>query len=150
MDTHGRLLCSSRYNAAPKEIIIVTIEKKRHAIPKTNLVGNDLRKSSSAYRAVRIPKNIKTEVDDVKRESPFATVNIMNGLLSVSNIMGRPLISLLPPGTVKAVVNMTAAIRVPTIILDPAVFFIHFSPSFARSLCSSVNKVAGFLLFAFT
>ncbi|KAL7616409.1 hypothetical protein Lser_V15G00244 [Lactuca serriola] len=149
METHSNVLWSIRYIAAAKETIMVTIEKKRHAIPKINLVGKDIRKSFSAYLAVRIPKNINTEVDDAKRDSPFDIIKIMNVFLSVYNMMGRPDLSLVPPGMVKAVVNMTAAIRVPTIILDPAVFFIHFSPSFARSLCSSVNNVLGFQLFSF-
>nr|GEY39080.1 hypothetical protein [Tanacetum cinerariifolium] len=87
METHGKLLRSIRYIAAAKEIIMLTIEKKRQAIPKTNLVGKEIRKSSSAYRAVRIPKNINTEVDDEKRESPFDTIKIKNVLLSLSNII---------------------------------------------------------------
>lgn len=65
-------------------------------------------------------------------------------------MVGKPLSFLLPPGTVKAVVNMTAAMSVPTIMLDPAVFFIQDSASLESFLCSSVNKVIGVLLFSFT
>lgn len=65
-------------------------------------------------------------------------------------MVGCPESFLLPPGTVKAVVNMTAAMRVPTIMLDPAVFFIQLSASLTSCLCSSLNKISGVLLFSFT
>lgn len=50
---------------------MVTMEKNRHASPKINLVGRDLRKSSSAYRAVRIPKNSNTDIEELNIDSPF-------------------------------------------------------------------------------
>ncbi|KAI8536042.1 hypothetical protein RHMOL_Rhmol10G0225000 [Rhododendron molle] len=62
----------------------------------------------------------------------------------------RPVFSLAPPGTVKAVENIRAAMRVPTTMPDAAVFFIHLSPSFANSSCSSVNRALGVLLATLT
>ncbi|KAL0462810.1 UNVERIFIED_CONTAM: hypothetical protein Slati_0168600 [Sesamum latifolium] len=140
-----------KYNAAPKDAIIVMMVKNKVVSPKINFVGKDLRKSFSAYRAVRIPKNINSNVDALNINSALETIKIKNGRGWDSNIVGRPVLSfLLPPGTVNAVVNIIAAMRVPTIMLDPAMLFIQLSASPTSCLCSSVNKIWGVLLFSFT
>ncbi|KAG6756949.1 hypothetical protein POTOM_037250 [Populus tomentosa] len=48
--------------------------------PMINLAGKDLRKSSSACRDVRIPKNINTNVDEEKREIASATIKTVEKL----------------------------------------------------------------------
>nr|GLL45493.1 hypothetical protein CTI12_AA390800 [Ipomoea trifida] len=49
--------------------------------------------------------------------------------------------SLLPPGTVIAAANTTVTMSAAIIEHAVAVSFIHFSPSFFKSLCSSVNTI---------
>ncbi|KAG6628863.1 hypothetical protein CIPAW_14G042000 [Carya illinoinensis] len=60
--------------AIEKAIIIVAIEKKRAKMPMIIFLGKDVRKSSSACRDVRIPKNIITEVEEENSERESATI----------------------------------------------------------------------------
>uniref|UniRef100_A0A6N2LSB0 Uncharacterized protein n=1 Tax=Salix viminalis TaxID=40686 RepID=A0A6N2LSB0_SALVM len=67
--------------AAQKKVtIMVAIEKKSVERPIINLVGKDLRKSSSA-----IPKNINTDVDEEKREIASDTIKTIKDSLSLKN-----------------------------------------------------------------
>uniref|UniRef100_A0A2C9VJS2 Uncharacterized protein n=1 Tax=Manihot esculenta TaxID=3983 RepID=A0A2C9VJS2_MANES len=43
-----------------------------------NLVGKDLRKSSSACRDIKIPKNINTDVEEEKRDTASAIIKTKN------------------------------------------------------------------------
>ena len=67
--------------AAQKVTIMAAMDKKSVERPKIKLVGKDLRKSSSAYRDVRIPKNINTDVDEEKREIASATIKTVKDFL---------------------------------------------------------------------
>jgi phosphoribosylformylglycinamidine (FGAM) synthase PurS component len=69
--------------AAQKVTVMVAIEKKSVERPIINLLGKDLRKSSSAYRDVRIPKNINTDVDEEKREIASATIKTVKDFSSL-------------------------------------------------------------------
>lgn len=84
----GRAISMTVHEAAQKVTIIAAIEKKRVERPIIIFLGKDSRKSSSAYLDVRIPKNIKTEVEEEKRDRAS---NIMKSLndLSRKNI-GKP------------------------------------------------------------
>lgn len=62
----------------PKVTIIVAIEKKRQERPTIIFVGKDLRKSSSLYRDVRIPKNINNEDVDANNDIASDTMKTMN------------------------------------------------------------------------
>lgn len=68
-----------KYSAEPKDASMVTMEKNKHVSPKINFVGKDLRKSSSAYLAVRIPKNINSDVHELNIDNAFDTMKIKNG-----------------------------------------------------------------------
>jgi phosphoribosylformylglycinamidine (FGAM) synthase PurS component len=70
--------------AAQKVTIMVAMEKKSVERPIINLVGKDLWKSSSAYRDVRIPRNINTDVDEEKREIASATIKTVKDSLSLN------------------------------------------------------------------
>ncbi|KAF4388661.1 hypothetical protein G4B88_018938 [Cannabis sativa] len=63
--------------AAQNAIVIVAIDMKSVRSPITNFVGNDLRKSSSAYLDVSIPKNINTEAVDEKSANNPAMCNMV-------------------------------------------------------------------------
>ncbi|KAF4379689.1 hypothetical protein F8388_023706 [Cannabis sativa] len=67
--------------AAQNAIVIVAIDMKSVRSPITNFVGNDLRKSSSAYLDVSIPKNINTEAVDEKSEKASDIIKILNNFL---------------------------------------------------------------------
>ena len=67
------------------------------ARPIINFFDSDSRKSSSAYRAVWMDKNTKTEVEEKIIPSASEIANTMNNLSQKK--IGMPL-SLLPPGTV--------------------------------------------------
>ncbi|GFY91249.1 hypothetical protein Acr_07g0014450 [Actinidia rufa] len=77
-----------------------------------------------------MPKNINTEVEEQNIDNAFDMKETKNSLYLRN--MGRPVLSSLLPGTVKAVVNMTAEMWVHTTMPEAAVFFIHLSPSFAK------------------
>ncbi|KAL1354038.1 hypothetical protein AAHE18_05G013600 [Arachis hypogaea] len=85
---------------------------------------------------------IKTEVEEAKSDIASATMKTLNAQ-SCRN-MGSPLCWLFPPGRVKAAAKRIVVIRVPTMEKAPAVSFAHFSPSFASSLCCSINISRGF------
>ncbi|CAB4268871.1 unnamed protein product [Prunus armeniaca] len=86
-------------------------------------VGKDVRKSSSAYRDVRIPKNINTEFVEEKSDIASETINTTN-IFSSKN-KGKPVPPLFPPGTVKAAANMMVIVRAPTIVQEVAFMGSH-------------------------
>lgn len=49
--------------------IMVTIEMKSDARPSINFLGNDSKKSPSAYREVRMDRNMRTEVEENIKET---------------------------------------------------------------------------------
>ncbi|GAV92194.1 hypothetical protein CFOL_v3_35575 [Cephalotus follicularis] len=111
--------------------------KNRVARPIINLKGRDFKKSSSAYFAVRIDKNINREVRDDKRASASEMINTSNAFLP-KKIVTPSL--LLPPGTVNAAGKTTLEIRVATTMQEFEVSFIQLSPFLTRSSCFSVNS----------
>ncbi|PKI52043.1 hypothetical protein CRG98_027575 [Punica granatum] len=115
-----RTICS----AAPNATIMVAMARNKDANPNINLFGSTRRKSSSAYRAVRIDKNIKMAVVEEKRAKASDAANNMKTCLFKNS--GVPLPSTLPPGTVKAAAKTTVAMRGycllnygPTWCIDP-------------------------------
>ena len=133
--------------AAQKAIIMVAIEKKRVERPIISFVGNRVRNLFSAYCEVRIPKNINTEVVAEKSEMESDIMKTMNK--SFPKNMGAP-VSSLPPGIVKAAENIMVTMSAATNELDAAISFIHFSPSFTKFACCSVNNSLGLFPSAFT
>ena len=133
--------CSIIKRAAEKAIIIVAIEKKRVERPMIIFLGKDSRKSSSAKRDVRIPKNIKTEVEEENRDRASDIIKSMNNF-SCKNI-GMPESWPLPPGTVKTAANIIVIMRAPATVQEVDVSFIHCSPSFIKSLWLFVNNSLG-------
>jgi phosphoribosylformylglycinamidine (FGAM) synthase PurS component len=85
--TIGIITCNLPSNiiirASQKVTIMVAMEKKSVERPIINFLGKDLRKSSSAYRDVRIPKNINTDVDEEKREIASATIKTVKDFSSL-------------------------------------------------------------------
>jgi hypothetical protein len=77
-EIHGKRSRSIIKSVMPKVIIIVAIEKKRQERPTIIFVGKDLRKSSSLYRDVRIPKNINNEDVDANNDIASDTMKTMN------------------------------------------------------------------------
>ena len=67
-ETQYHLWLSTIVAVAPKATIIA-VAKKREPRPVINFFGSDLRKSSSAYRVVRISKNINKEVKEENKAS---------------------------------------------------------------------------------
>ena len=126
---------------AENAIIMVAMEMKSVVSPIISLFGNDCRKSSSAYREVRMDRKIKIEVTEENRANASDTAKTINDLCCMN--IGLPVLLLLPPGTVNAAANMTVAIRVATTMHEDAVSFIHFSPSRKSPLCSSENSIRG-------
>lgn len=129
------------YIVAPKAIIIDAMERNKLIRPIINLFGRVKRKSASAQRELRMDKNINTEAVDAHKEREFAKANRIKGFCLLN--MGNPLSVLLPPGIVIAEAKPTVAISTAAIMPEFAVSFSHFSPSATRSLCSSVNTIAG-------
>lgn len=128
-------------NVAVKATIIVAMETNRDVKPTISLKGSNLRKSLSAYRDVRMDRNINMDVEAANNEIAF---DIAKTLKDISlNRIGNPLLSSLPPGKVNAAVKTTVVISVATRVHDSAVFFIHASPCIRKSLCSSVNRAWG-------
>ncbi|PKI32873.1 hypothetical protein CRG98_046737 [Punica granatum] len=108
------------YSAAPNATIMVAMARNKDANPNINLFGRARRKSSSAYRAVRIDKNIKMAVVEEKRANASDAANNMK-TCSFKN-SGMPLPSTLPPGTVKAAAKTTGYCFLnygPTWCIDP-------------------------------
>lgn len=78
MLTQGNCLCRIKYNADPNDAIMVTIEKNKQIRPEISFVGKETRKSCSALHAVRIPRNIKTEVVELNIDIAFETIRNKN------------------------------------------------------------------------
>ncbi|KAK0594941.1 hypothetical protein LWI29_002006 [Acer saccharum] len=146
-ETQCHLPPSTIVRVAPKAIIIAAMAKKRDPRPIINFFGNDSRKSSTAYRAVKIAKNISREVREENRPSASEIANNVNAF--VRKKIGIPLSSTLPPGTVKAAANSTVAIRAETSMQELEVSFIHFSSCSANSLCSILKTSIAVSLFMF-
>ena len=126
----------------PKTTIMVTMEKNKVPRPIINLVGNDLRKSSSLYRDVRIPRNTRAEVADENNDKASDIMKTTKKWLLKSK--GFPVSTLRPPGIASATENIMVAMRVATTLQDDATPLAHSSPSLAKPLCWSVNKRWGF------
>ncbi|RDY10675.1 hypothetical protein CR513_04767, partial [Mucuna pruriens] len=116
--------------------IMLIIEINSATSPDINFKGSDLRKSSSAYREMRIDKKIRIEVDEEINAKASDNANTRNE---------DPELSLLPPGTLNAAENTPVAIRVETTMQEFAVRFIHDSPFFSNSSCSLVNSSLGIM-----
>lgn len=123
-----------------KAAIIVTIETNNPIKPVMSFKGNDLRKSCSAYREVRIDKNISIEVEELNKDRALHKEKTIKEAWFTKT--GVPLLST-PPGRVKAAAKTTVAMRVATTEQDCAVCFIHSSPFVLKLLCSLVNKTWG-------
>ena len=128
--------------ADEKATIMAPIDRKRVKKPTINFVGKDVRKSSSAKRDVRIPKNTMTEVVEEHSDIISATIKVLNALLCKYN--GIPVLPSIPPGTVTAAANIivmtSAAISAEE---EVAVSFIDNCPSFTRFLWLIVNTSRG-------
>ncbi|KAJ9550918.1 hypothetical protein OSB04_014963 [Centaurea solstitialis] len=66
---------------ALKATIIAVVEKNRVYIPKIIRLGNRIRKSCSAKRAVRIDENINSEVQDVNSDIASDIAKIVKAIL---------------------------------------------------------------------
>lgn len=128
-------------NVAVKATIIVAMDTNKDDKPTISLKGSNFIKSLSAYRDVRIDRNINMDVAEANNETALDIANTLNA--ASFNRIGDPSLSSLPPGKVKAAVKTTVAMSVATSVHDSAVFFIHSSPSNLKFLCSSVNKAWG-------
>lgn len=124
---------------AVKATIMVAIEISNKMRPHMSFNGNDTRKSLSAYREVRIDRNISIEAVEVNNDMAFDMAKTTKDDLLTKT--GLPVSLLLPPGSWKAAEKTTVAIRVATKAHDSAVFFIHCSPLILSPSCSSLNKV---------
>ena len=116
---------------AQKVIFMVAMERIRVERPTIIFLGKDLRKSSSAYRDVRMPRNINNEVEAESRDRASDIIKTIK-TFSFKKV-GKPKSWSLPPGTVIAAANIMVTIRAATTVQEDAVSFIHFSPSFTNS-----------------
>ena len=82
-------------------------ERNRVTRPNINLLGRAKRKSSSAYRVVRMDRHISAEAMDRKRERASETAKTLKAI-SLEKF-GVPVSSWLPPGMVIAAANTTVA-----------------------------------------
>lgn len=132
---HAKLQSGIKNSVALKDMTILFMETNKANI---SLEGSDTRKSSSAYLEVRIERKITIEIDEEKRATASDNRKTLNHSLFLK--MGNPVVSSIPPGTVKGAAKTTVAIKVETSMHEVAVSFIHFSPSFRNSLCCSVKR----------
>ncbi|KAI8027801.1 Receptor-like protein 44 [Camellia lanceoleosa] len=93
---------------------MVAIQRNNVTKPIISLWRRTWRKSSSAYREVRMDKNIRREVVDMNRAIASETTKMINAF-SVEKI-GSPLVLLFPPGTVIAATNTIAVMSVAAIV----------------------------------
>lgn len=111
------------YNDMKSAVVNATnkaaIEMKRVHKPHINFLGSDIRKSSKEYRAVRMLRNIRTEVQDAKKERVSAIMKIIKRSSRIW--IGSPEVSLVPPGTVKMAWKVTVAMRAATKLFAAAV-----------------------------
>jgi len=127
-------------NVAVKAIIMVAIEISNKIKPHMSFSGNDLRKSLSAYRDVRIDKNININAVEVNNDIASEMAKMTKHAFLTK--MGLPLLST-APGSWNVAEKATVAIRVATRAHDSAVFVIHFSPLLLNASCSSLNNTWG-------
>ncbi|KAK9226925.1 hypothetical protein WN943_011973 [Citrus x changshan-huyou] len=132
-------------NVVENTAIIAATDMKSVASPSSNFLGNNRRKSSSAYRGVRMDKKFTTEAEEDTSDIASDMAKILKEKFSenFSRKNRNPVSSLLLRGTVKAATKTTVAMSVATNMHDVAVSFIHFSPVSLKSLCSFVNKALG-------
>jgi len=72
IDVKGSFALKMMKKVDAKATIIKAIEKKSILKPTSNLKGRDLRKSSCAYREVRMPKNMTIAMLDETKDSASA------------------------------------------------------------------------------
>ncbi|KAM1059634.1 hypothetical protein ACFX13_024928 [Malus domestica] len=92
---------------------MVAIAKKRAARPIIIFVGKDFRKSSSAKRDVRIPRNVNVAVVEEKSDIASEIINSINNFSWLN--VGKP-VSPFPPGIVITAANIMVIIRAPTTV----------------------------------
>ena len=92
-------------------------------------------------------KNVTIEAEEENSATASDMTKIKNHLFPRNK--GTPVSLLGPPGRVKIAANTTVATSVATSMHEVAVLFIHFSPSFNKSLCFSVNRSLGVWLSKF-
>ena len=124
-----------------KAMIMAAIERNSVVIASISMRGKECKKSFSWYRDVRMDRSIKIEVEEANIPMPSDMANTLKN--GSSNRTGTPTLVSTPPGTVKAAVNTTVAMSVATTRHELEVLFIHFSPSFIRPLCVSLNMSWG-------
>ena len=86
-------------------------------------------------------KNIIIEAEEENSATESDITKIKNHLFPRNG--ETPVLLSCPPGGVKIAVKTTVAMSVATSMHEDAVLFIHFSPTFNNSLCSSVNRSLG-------
>ena len=92
--------------------MVVATDMKSKAKPNVSLRGSETRKLSSSKGDVTMERNITTAVKEQDKETTSITVKNMKK--GVWRRIGRPSLSLVPPGTVKAAANTTVATRTAT------------------------------------
>ena len=125
--TSNGILRSIVKSAVEKATSIAAMEKNIMERPKIIFLGSETRKSSKEYLEVRIVRNIRTEVQEAKKDSVSAIVKIMKRVSDRRR--GSPEESSVPPGTVNMAWNVTVAMRAATKLHAEAVYFIHSSAS---------------------
>ena len=92
--------------------MVAATEMKSNMKPNVSFLGSEARKSSSSKGDVRMERNVTTEVkEQVKERTSRAVKDMKRGEWSR---IGKPLLSLVPPGTVKAAAKTTVATRTAT------------------------------------
>lgn len=117
---------------APKATIIATMEMNNVISPMMSLRGSDSRKSSSAQRDVRIPKNMNTAVEEENNPTASAAAKTKKERLLF-----------VPYENFIAAENIVVMIRDATIEHADAVFLIHNPPLSTNSLCASLKTMCG-------
>lgn len=139
--TSNGILCSMVKSAVENATSMAAMEKNIMVRPKIIFLGSETRKSSKEYLEVRIVRNMRTEVHEVKKDSVSATVKIMNR--TSVRWRGSPEESSVPPGTVNMAWNVTVAMRAATKLHAEAVYFIHSSASLRSGSGASSNTWRG-------
>lgn len=110
-----------------------TMDMNNVASPKRNLDGNECRKSSSAQREVRIDTNIRIDVEDENKSNCIRHCKHGEPKLLLKN---RSALIVITPtwNCEKAAAKTTVEIKVPTSMLEFAVFFIRSSTHLCEDL----------------
>ncbi|KAK0579798.1 hypothetical protein LWI29_031589 [Acer saccharum] len=96
--------------------MVVATDMKSKAKPSVNFLGTASRKLSRSKGDVRMARNITTAVKEKDRESMSDMVKNRNNGELMKN--GRPLLPLIPPGTVKAAAKTNVETRTATVEHD--------------------------------